>query len=136
MAGRPKFEITDEIIKKVEALAAQGLSLEQIASVIGCSADTVGRRKKDNAKFADAIKRGQNKGIATITNALFQKAKTGDNAAMIFYLKNRDPENWREKQFIEQNTNLTHNIMPVPSCDSVEEWEQAAQQQQDGALKS
>ena len=97
MAGRPKFEITQEVIEKVEALAAQGLSQEQIGSVIGCSKETIGRRKQDNEDFDAAIKRGQQKGIAEVTNALFNKAVEGDNVAMIFYLKNRDRQNWKDK---------------------------------------
>lgn len=97
MAGRPKFEITKKIIKQVEKLAAQGLSQEQIGSVIGCSPDTIGRKKKENKDFADAIKRGQQKGVANVTNALYKKAMDGDNVAMIFYLKNRDRENWKDK---------------------------------------
>jgi hypothetical protein len=43
----------------------------------------------------EAIKRGKAKGIVTITNALYEKAKEGDNTAMIFYLKNR--AGWRDK---------------------------------------
>ena len=101
MAGRPKFEITDEILRKVEALAAQGLSQEQIASCIGCSLATISRRKLDNEKFDAAIKNGNAKGIATVTNALFQNAKGGNLGAQIFYLKNR--AGWRDKQEVEQS---------------------------------
>lgn len=97
MSGAAHVEITEEVIKKTEALAAQGLSQEQIAGVLGFSPDTLIRRKKDNAEFAAAIKRGKEKGIATVTNALFQKAKGGDNVSMIFYLKNRDRDNWKDR---------------------------------------
>lgn len=34
------------------------------------------------------------------------------------------------KEQIDQKVTATHNIMPVPSCSSAEEWEAAAQQQQ------
>ena len=102
--GRPKFEITDKIIKQVETLAAQGLSQEQIGSVIGCSKATIERTNNRNEGFEAAIKRGRQKGIAKVTNALFKKAMDGDNIAMIFYLKNRDRDNWKDKQSIEHTS--------------------------------
>ena len=96
-AGRPPFEITEEVIRKVEALAAQGLTQEQICSVIGICPDTLCRKKKQFSEFSDAINRGKHKGVATVTNALFNKAKKGDTACSIFYLKNRDNKSWQER---------------------------------------
>ena len=95
--GRPKaLEVTPETLKQVEKLAAQGLTKEQIARTLGVCYDTLNERQKEYPEFADAIKNGQSKGLAKITNKLFQKASEGDNTAMIFYLKNRDPNNWED----------------------------------------
>ncbi|WP_213993855.1 DUF2280 domain-containing protein [Sodalis sp. dw_96] len=41
---------------------------------------------------------------------------------------------YTNKQKVEQSGAVTHNIMPVPSCTSAEEWEAAAQQQQSEVL--
>jgi phage terminase small subunit len=38
------------------------------------------------------------------------------------------------KEQIDQKITATHNIMPVPSCTSVEDWEVAAKQQQSEVL--
>lgn len=38
------------------------------------------------------------------------------------------------KEQVEQKVTATHSIMPVPSCDSVDEWEAAAQKQQNEVL--
>lgn len=38
------------------------------------------------------------------------------------------------KEQIEQKVTATHSIMPVPSCDNVDEWEAAAQKQQSEVL--
>lgn len=38
------------------------------------------------------------------------------------------------KEQVEQNVTATHSIMPVPSCDNVDEWEAAAQKQQNEVL--
>ena len=95
--GRPAFEITGEVIRKVESLASQGLTLEQIARVLGICYDTLNEKKKQYSEFSGAIKNGQAKGIATISNALFNNAKNGNTTAQIFFLKNRAPIEWRDK---------------------------------------
>lgn len=41
---------------------------------------------------------------------------------------------YTNKQKVEQSVVATHNVMPVPSCDSVEGWEVAAQKQQSEVL--
>ncbi|HFK3993668.1 TPA: terminase small subunit [Citrobacter freundii] len=38
------------------------------------------------------------------------------------------------KEQVEQKVTATHNIMPIPSCTSVDEWEKVAQQQQGEVL--
>jgi hypothetical protein len=100
--ARPRIEITPEMIAKCEKLASQGLTLEQVAHSIGICYDTLNKRKKDLVELNEAIKRGQAKGLAQITNKLYNKAMEGDNTAMIFYLKNRDQKNWGERP-IEQD---------------------------------
>lgn len=99
--ARPSIEITDDLIKKAEAMAAQGLTLEQVAKTLGMAYQTLNEKRKEFTELSEAIKRGQAKGIAKVTNALFNKAINGDNTAMIFYLKNRDKANWGDQ---EQNT--------------------------------
>jgi len=96
--GRPKFEITEEICMQAERLASQGLIMTQIATVLGIAGGTLFDKQSKNPELEEAIKKGRAKGIATVTNALFDKATSGDNVSMIFYLKNRDPDNWEEIQ--------------------------------------
>ena len=83
---------------KVETFAAQGLTMDQIASCIGVSTSTLYNRMGSEVEVLEAIKRGRAKGIATVTNALFQSAKGGNVTAQIFYLKNRQPEEWRDRR--------------------------------------
>lgn len=117
--GRPPFEITEDICRKAETLAAQGLTKEQIARSLGISYQTLNEKTKEFAEFSEAIKNGQAKGIATITNALFTKAKSGDTTSMIFYLKNRDPANWEDVQkremYSKGNNNLVIEVMNYES---------------------
>ena len=88
--GRPKFEITDEVIDNVRRYMAQGLTKEQCAGVLGISVSTFMLKQEQNSEFSEAIKSGQADGIQQVTNALFEKATLDrDNTAMIFFLKNR-----------------------------------------------
>ena len=115
-AGRPPFEITPKIIQQVEALAAQGLTDEEISLVIGCANSTLSLKKKQFSEFSDAIKRGKAKGIATISNALFQNAKAGDNTSMIFYLKCQ--AKWRDTQHIDLGGNVGHTDKTLEALDA------------------
>tara|TARA_Y100000310_G_scaffold101296_1_gene99291 strand:+ start:1011 stop:1355 length:345 start_codon:yes stop_codon:yes gene_type:complete len=99
--GRPPFEITDEVCKKAEALAAQGLTKEQIARCLGIHYMTLNRKEKKLRKFSEAIKSGQAKGIAQVTNYLMDNAKAGNATAQIFYLKNRSPGEWRDIKAVD-----------------------------------
>ena len=103
--GRPAFQITPEILKKTERLAAQGLTQVQISACLGIVSKTLIEKKRAFSEFSDAIKNGRAKGIGTITNALFESAVNGSVPAQIFYLKNRDQENWSDVQ--------AHNVAVV-----------------------
>lgn len=85
-------------LKQVEAFAAQGMTNEQIARALGISRATHFKKKKEESDYLDAIKRGEAKGIATVTNALFINAKNGNLGAQCFYLKNR--AGWSDKSDI------------------------------------
>ena len=86
---------------KVESLAVQGLTMDQIASCLGCATSTLYNRMGSELEVLEAIKRGRAKGIATVSNALFQSAKGGNITAQIFYLKNRSPEDWKDRRETE-----------------------------------
>ena len=106
-------------LKKVERLAAQGLTQEQIAAALGICVYTLIKRKRVNLDLLEAINRGRAAGIATVTNALFEQATKGKNtAAAIFYLKNRDPERWRDKIELEVEQTLPAAlVIEVPCID-------------------
>jgi len=62
------------------------------------SPETMTNKKKESDQLLLALKKGAAKGLDVVTNALFESAQTGNITAQIFYLKNRDPENWRDAQ--------------------------------------
>lgn len=82
--------------------AQMGLSEQQIADSLGISNATLGRRKKDDAEFAEALKAGKAAGVRAVTNALFEGATNPDKpstSAQIFFLKNRG--GWTDRAEVE-----------------------------------
>ena len=109
--GRPKFEITEEVLKEVEEMAGQGLTVKQIASCLGVSPATIYNKQAQYLEFFETIKKGQAVGIQKVTNALFQNATVEkDNVAIIYYLNNRDRENWSNKHEVTAIVETYHVI--------------------------
>ena len=123
LVGRPKFEISEDVLSKTENLMAKGLTKEQCAGMLGVSVSTFMLHQAENSEFSEAIKRGQASGIDQVTNALFENATVGkDNVAIIFYLKNR--AGWVDKQEIQSTVEQRHVIdltrIPDDQLESIE----------------
>ena len=94
--ARTKIVIDHE---KVERLAARGLSNVQIAQALGIGRTTLQMGIRQSEQLEQAIKIGKAKGIATVANVLFEKAKAGHPWAVCFYLKTAG--GWKENVGIE-----------------------------------
>jgi hypothetical protein len=77
----------------VQLHATIGTPQKIIASIIGIDDKTLAKHYREELDHAMA------QANATIGGALFNKAKGGDTAAMIFWMKTR--AGWREKQDID-----------------------------------
>lgn len=114
MSGRPPWIPDENICEQAENMASHGLTISQIADCLGISERTVYDKQNEYPQFLQAIKRGRSSGMDKVTNKLFEKAMSGDNTAIIFYLKNRDRENWGD-QYIEPVKEIPQiNIMIDP----------------------
>lgn len=111
--GRPAFVITDEICKQAEALAARGMNQSQIAMALGMGESTLYEKLAAFPEFAEAIKKGKAKGIAVVTQALMEKVKGLDTAAIIFYLKTQ--AGWRESPQTIEHTGPDGKPLAVPT---------------------
>lgn len=95
-------------LTQVEELASNGLTKEQVAHNLAVSERTFYRRDQElNGAISEAYRRGKSKGVKVVANALFEKAKKGDNTAMIFFLK---CNGWRENSETTININNTKDI--------------------------
>lgn len=111
--GRPS-KLASVNLNQVEALGQYGLTQEEIAHILGV-ADSTLRRWKKNPDFSAALKKGMVKADAKIVKALYLKAfgyvqlrrrpgqpdeeihVPGDTTAQIFWLKNRQPDRWKDR---------------------------------------
>ncbi|MFL0165256.1 transposase [Candidatus Clostridium helianthi] len=125
----------------VEGWARNGLTNEQIAHNLGINPDTLYEYKKLYPEFSEALKKGKEIIDIEVENALLKRAlgykyientrevdeKTGeliitkqvekevqpDTTAQIFWLKNRKPSEWRDKQEIEHTGETNINMITI-----------------------
>ena len=117
-----------EGLLKIEGWARDGLTDEQIATNMGIRRETLIEWKKKFPNISNTLKRGKEVVDREVENALLKRAlgysykettrelaDTGemvvtkevtkevapDTTAQIFWLKNRKPEEWRDKQQVE-----------------------------------
>lgn len=128
--GRPtKYDPANN--EMVEKLCKLGVTDAEMADFLKVDVATVHRWKKDHPEFCDALKRGKTLADAEIGQRLYQRAMgfehdseeikvvgvgggvstiervsvrkiyPPDATSLIFWLKNRRPKEWREKQEIQ-----------------------------------
>lgn len=137
----------------IEGWARDGLVDEQIAKNIGINPATLYVWKQKYPEFSDALKKGKEVVDREVENALLKRALgyeytetkiekefgevvketttvkqvVPDTTAQIFWLKNRKPTEWRDKQNIE---------ISKPIDESVKEMEEYFEQQKAKDFKS
>lgn len=87
----------EEKILLLQGWARNGLTNEQIASNMDIVVSTLWEWRKKSSKISNALKIGKEEADLQVENALHKAALEGNTTAMIFWLKNRKPENWRDK---------------------------------------
>ena len=92
-AGRPPHLPTATTQTTVYELSKVGTRYEDIAFMLGISADTLTKYYKPE------LEKGRIEANAAVAGTLFEKAKQGDTSSMIFWLKTR--AQWSEKNTTE-----------------------------------
>lgn len=136
MAGRVSKYITNVKPKLllIEAWARDGLTEEQICDNLDVSVSAFANYKNDNVELVEALKNGKEIVDVMVENALLKAALgydyreeelnkiTGEpielrkvahpnTTALIFWLKNRKPREWRDKQELEHSGSLGVQIV-------------------------
>jgi len=91
--GRKCKTLSDEQRAEVGTLAAV-LTQEQMADYFGISANTFVAMMEREPDISEAYKRGKAKAIGAVASGLLARARAGDTASAIFYLKTQ--AGWRE----------------------------------------
>lgn len=104
--AKGKYEqwLEPEGLLKIEGWARDGLTDEQIAQNMGITAKTLYEWKKKYSEICESLKRNKDVADRQVENALFENAINGNITAQIFWLKNRKPDKWRDKQEYEDRT--------------------------------
>lgn len=120
--GRPT-KFTPEILEQAEKLAKLGLTDVEMADVFGVTERTFNTWKSAHPEFLQSLKKGKALADANVAESLYHRALgyshpaikimtaggaieqvpyteyfPPDTAAAIFWLKNRQPKKWRDKQ--------------------------------------
>lgn len=126
--GKGKYQewLTHEGLTKLEGWARDGLTDEQIAYNVGIRRPTLYEWKKSHPDISDALKKGKEVVDREVESALLKRAKgfiaedvtettddegtitktvrrevPPDTTAAIFWLKNRKPDEWRDRKETE-----------------------------------
>ena len=94
--GPKAREISKELLGRVEQLATRGLSQKQVCDALCFSETWWHAKKQEISELGEFYKKGQAKGLAEVSNALYEQALNGSTGAACFFLKNRDPDRWSD----------------------------------------
>lgn len=111
--GKYRKWLEPEGLLLLRGWARDGLSDEQIAHNMGIYVSTIYEWKKKYKEIDEALKKGKEVADYQVENALFKRAIDGDTTAQIFWLKNRRPDKWRDKQQLEHSGNISNKLSDV-----------------------
>ena len=140
--AKGKYEewLTPEGLLLIEGWARDGLTNEQIAKNIGINPDTLYNWVKKYPEISETLKRGKEVVDRQVENALLKRALgyeyqettrelldsgelgvtkivtkqvAPDTTAQIFWLKNRKPDEWRDKQSVEHSGEVHNTVTEI-----------------------
>ena len=117
--GQYQNWITEEGLTLLEGWARLGLVDEQIAHNMGISTSTLYDWKNKYPEISKALKKGKEVVNFEVENALYKSALSGNVTAQIYWLNNRMPKRWRNKQ--ESENGAESSIEDDPITKSIKE---------------
>lgn len=133
--------LTEEGLIRIEGWAKDGLTNEQISANMGIDVATLYRWKKKHRELCDALKNGKEVIDRQVENALLKRALgykyrevkeeyefgelakrtvttkevVPDTTAQIFWLKNRKPDEWRDKKNLDMSIETSQKLDDIMS---------------------
>ena len=104
--GKYQKWLEPENLILLEGWARDGLTDEQIAHNMGIAYSTFKEWKNKYPAISATLKKGKEVVDFQVENALLESALDGNTTAQIFWLKNRRPDKWRDKQNVELSGTL------------------------------
>ena len=127
-----KSAYKEEYNQLAENYALLGATDKEMADLFSVTERTLNQWKKDYPEFLQSLKKGKNIADANVASRLYNRAigydckatkfatsegkitdskeyiehYPPDTTAAIFWLKNRQPEKWRDKKEVDANVNL------------------------------
>jgi hypothetical protein len=135
-----------EFPEQARKVCLLGATNDDMAEFFGVSATTIDTWLRDKPEFAEAVREGKRGADERVANALFHRALgyshaeekifchegtivraettkqyAPDTVACIFWLKNRRPDQWRDRHEHDLNATVQHEITDEPLDDA--EWD-------------
>ena len=132
--GRPT-KYKQEYNEQVYNLALLGATDEEFARFFKVTETTINNWKHSEPSFFESIKKGKEEADINVVKSLYKRANgyntketrissggendavtviekevAPDTTAQIFWLKNRQPQKWRDRQIIESELNANVNV--------------------------
>lgn len=108
--GKYQKWLEKENLILLEGWARDGLTDEQIAKNMGISYSTLKDWKNKYSAISATLKKGKEVVDFQVENALLSSALDGNTTAQIFWLKNRRPDKWRDKQKEDTNAEALERL--------------------------
>ena len=135
--ARPPYEITPEIIKQVRTWASRGQTVEEMCLHLGWSPSTFYNKRKEFMEFLEAVEVGRAMGVFNVENMLYhfcvgRPAFTDENkvehdeikpsiTAVMFYLKNRAKDKWKERREFEDQEDKPEQPVVIDFTNATDE---------------
>lgn len=105
MARPSKYQThVEPRLEEIKDWVRNGATDKVIAERLGISEDSFYEYKREFSEFSESLKKNKEICDAEVESALHKAALGGNITAIIFWLKNRRPDKWREKPADGPNT--------------------------------
>ena len=102
-----KWVLTTELAERVLGAFCMGADWQEAARLAGTSRMTLRRAVEADAPLSERVEDARAQADEVVIHSLYTKATVGkDMTAMIFWLKNRRPDEWRDRREL----NLTADV--------------------------